>query len=73
MARFKIGDRVRILSTVATSFAGLDGLICEVKLNDRGLVVLDRYDVSLSWGEHQTFYDVQLQLSAEDHRKRVAA
>lgn len=73
MARFNAGDRVHILSTVATPFAGLDGLISTVNSNDRGIVVLDKYEVTFSWGERRQFYDVQLQLADNDHRKSVAA
>lgn len=73
MARFKAGDSVRILSTVTTPFAGLDGLIDEVKPHDRGVGALDQYVVVFSWGERSTFYDVQLQTALSERKKRKAA
>ena len=60
MARFGIGDRIKILSEGATPFAGLEAVIQEVLPNDRGIATLDRYIVTFQWGERQTFYGVQL-------------
>ena len=67
--RFTVGDRVRILLTPATPFAGLEGTIDSVLPNSRGLTQLDGYVVKFNWGETQKFYDVQL----EPTRRRPAA
>ena len=61
MARFKPGDRVRVLSPAASIFAGADGLIQDVNLHPRRITVLDSYTVVFSWGEKQTFWDGQLE------------
>jgi hypothetical protein len=61
MSRFKIGDRIRILSLVATSFAGLEGDVFEVQPQPQNITNLDRYIVVFAWGEKQTFFDVQLE------------
>jgi hypothetical protein len=58
--RYRVGDRIRILQEGATPFAGLEGLIQEVRPHDRNITTLDRYTVLFKWGELQTFYDVQL-------------
>jgi hypothetical protein len=60
MPRYQIGDRIRILRDGATPFAGLEGLIQEVRPHDLYITTLDRYTVLFKWGEQQTFYDVQL-------------
>jgi hypothetical protein len=59
--RFTVGERVRILLSPATPFAGLEGTIDSVVPNSRGLTQLDGYVVKFNWGETQKFYDVQLQ------------
>lgn len=61
MSRFKIGDRIRILSVVATPFAGLEGDVLEVRPQPQKINNLDRYIVVFAWGEKQTFFDVQLE------------
>ena len=61
MARFKIGDRVKILSVGSTPFMGLEGTIDEILPDSRHLTTLDRYIVIFQWGEKQPFYDVQLE------------
>jgi len=61
MARFRVADRVKILSVVETPFVGLEGNICEVQLHEHSISVLDRYIVVFAWGEKETFYDVQLE------------
>ena len=63
MPRFKIGDRVKILPTMASPFVNLEGTIKEILPSDRNVSVLDRYNVVLPWGEEQSFYDVQLAVS----------
>jgi len=60
MARFKQGDRVRVLSPADSIFAGTNGIIEDVKLDPRSITVLDSYTVVFSWGEKQTFWDAQL-------------
>jgi transcription antitermination factor NusG len=60
MARFKVGDQVRILPDPTSRFVNLKGTIREVQPHERGVTNLDRYVVVFSWGEEETFYDVQL-------------
>jgi hypothetical protein len=67
MARFKPGDRVRVLPTVASPFVGLDGVIDEVKPHPRNLTQLDSYTVRFNWGEKQTFWDAQLEPAEVSH------
>ena len=64
-AKFKIGDRVRILPEGQAVFAGVDGVIRDVHPNDRGIAVLNQYDVLFNWGEEKPFYEVQLEPIAE--------
>ncbi len=68
MARFKIGDRVRILTVSPTPFAGLEGAVDEVHPNDRGVTALDRYTVIFDWKEKRPFFDVQLAEAAKQAR-----
>jgi hypothetical protein len=60
MPRLKIGDHVRILPTMASPFVDLEGTIKEILPSNWNLSVLDRYNIILSWGEEQSFYDAQL-------------
>jgi hypothetical protein len=64
-AKFKIGDRVRILPEGQAVYAGVKGVIRHVHANDRGIAVLNRYDVLFKWGEGKTYYEVQLEQIAE--------
>jgi hypothetical protein len=64
-AKFKIGDRVRILPEGPAVFAGVEGVIRDVHHHDRGIAVLNRYDLLFKWGEEKTFYEVQLERIAE--------
>ena len=61
MARFKPGDRVRVLSPADSIFAGADGIIEAATLHPRRITVLGSYTVVFSWGEKQTFWDGQLE------------
>ena len=59
MARFKIGDRVRIRPDDQTAFAGLHGVVREVQPHSR-VTILDVYIVVFDWGEQHSFYEAQL-------------
>ena len=61
MSRFKVGDRIKILSVVDTPFVGLEGDIVEVQRQKQNINTLDRYTVVFAWSEKQVFYDVQLE------------
>jgi hypothetical protein len=61
MPRFKPGDRVRIIPTTTSSFAGADGVIDDVKPHPRDLTQLDSYTVRFAWGEKHSFWDAQLE------------
>lgn len=64
-SKFRIGDRVRILPQGQKIFVGVEGVVHDVHSNDRGIAVLDQYDVLFTWGEKKSFYEVQLELTAE--------
>ena len=64
-AKFEIGDRVKILPEGQAVYAGVEGVIRGVHPNDRGIAVLNRYDVLFNWGEEKDFYEVQLEQIAE--------
>jgi hypothetical protein len=61
MSRLKVGDHVRILPNNPTPFQNLEAIVRSVREHERGVTVLDRYAVIFSWGEEQTFFDVQLE------------
>ena len=61
MPRLKTGDRVRILPNHPTPFANLEATVQEIREQEQGVTMLDRYVVIFAWGEKQTFYDVQLE------------
>ena len=65
MPRFKQGDRVRVLSSADSVYAGTNGIIEDVKLHPRRITVLDSYTVVFAWGEKQTFWDAQLEPVSE--------
>ena len=59
-AKFKVGDRVKVLPDAEAMFVGAEGVIDEVRLNERGIAVLDQYVVTFNWGEKRTFYHAHL-------------
>jgi len=59
-ARFKLGDRVRILAPKASVFADVEGIVEEIKQNPRNLTQLDSYTLRFNWGEKRVFWDAQL-------------
>ena len=67
MSRFKVGDRIKILSVMDTPFVGLEGNIVEVQRQPQNINTLDRCIVVFAWGEKQVFYDVQL-----DHANSIS-
>ena len=69
MARFTIGDRVRISPTDGSGFAGAHGIIDGLVPNPRNIPQLDSYIVLFSWGEKKAFWDAQLEAVA-DKRSR---
>ena len=60
MAKFKIGDRVRILPGVATPFVGVEGVIDDVQPHDGGITTMDRHIVMFGRREKRSFYSVEL-------------
>jgi hypothetical protein len=71
MARFTIGDRVRISSTDSSAFAGAHGIIDGVVPNPRNITQLDSYTVLFAWGEKKTFWDAQLEALADSRSYNV--
>ena len=66
MARFTVGDRVRISSTESSAFAGAHGIIDGVVPHPRNISQLDSYTVLFSWGEKKAFWDAQLEAVAKN-------
>lgn len=60
MARFSIGDRVRVRPEDTTPFAGMKTTVRQVKPNGRNVTILDMYVVVFEWGEEHSFYEAQL-------------
>ena len=60
MAKFKIGDRVKILPGVATPFVGLEGIIYGVQPHDGGVTTMDRHIVVFGRREKRSFYRAEL-------------
>ena len=68
MSRFKVGDRIKILSVMNSPFVGLEGEIVEVRIHEQSINTLDRYLVMFAWGEKEIFYEVQLVHAAATSR-----
>jgi len=60
MAKFKVGDRVKILPGVATPFVGSEGIIAEVAPHDGGITTMDRHIVVFERREKRSFYSQEL-------------
>jgi len=60
---FKIGDRIRIVASAGSLFAGVEGVVDNVKPHPRNLSQLDLYTVLFGWGEKKTFWGAQLERS----------
>jgi hypothetical protein len=60
MSRFKPGDRVRITATESI-FAGVEGMVEQVKVHPRNIPQLDSYTLRFSWGEMKVFWGAQLE------------
>ena len=56
MNEFKVGERVRILPGVATPFVGAEGIIHEVRPDDRGITTMDRHIVEFERREKRSFF-----------------
>jgi hypothetical protein len=67
MPRFKPGDRVRIIATESI-FAGVEGVVEQVKVHPRNITQLDSYTLRFSWDEIQVFWDAQLEATENKHR-----
>jgi hypothetical protein len=63
--KFRIGDRVKIRREGQHDYQGLEAVVQQRRPNERGIGVLDQYDVLFKWGETKTFYEAQLELAAE--------
>jgi transcription antitermination factor NusG len=57
--RFKLGDKVKIMSSMASQFAGKTGPVIEIKPNQR-LQTLDKYVVQFENSDQETFWDIEL-------------
>ena len=60
MNQFKVGDRVRILSGVATPCVGLEGVIHEVRPHE-GVPTMDRHIVQFDRRERRSFFGAELE------------
>jgi hypothetical protein len=70
MTRFKPGDAVRVVSNERSVFAGVQGIVAEVKPHPRKLPELDSYTLRFNWGETQTFWAAQLEPADEKPAQR---
>jgi hypothetical protein len=58
--RFAVGERVEILSTITTRFAGLEGVVCKVAASSQAHT-LDKYTVRFEdVQDGGLFWDIQL-------------
>lgn len=60
MAKFKVGDRVKILPGVATPFVGVEGIIDAVNPHDGGITTMDKHVVVFDRREKRSFYSPEL-------------
>ena len=60
MNRFVAGDRVKVLSVIATQHAGSAGKIKAAKYNSRDRSTFDKYLVELDNGQQFWFWSIQL-------------
>jgi hypothetical protein len=60
MAKFKVGDSVKILPGVATPFVGWVGTIDELQPHDGGIATMDRLIVRFERREKRSFYSIEL-------------
>jgi len=56
MRKFKVGDHVTILAGVAIPFAGVEGIIHEIRPHDGGIATMDRYIVEFERKEKRAFF-----------------
>jgi len=56
MHKFAVGDRVKILAGPAIPFVGGEGIIDEIRPNDRGIKTMDRYIVRFERREKRSFF-----------------
>jgi transcription antitermination factor NusG len=60
MAKFKVGDRVKILPGVATPFIGSEGIIDKLQPHLGGIVTMNRLIVKFERSEKRSFYSSEL-------------
>ena len=60
MAKFEVGDRVKILPGMATPFVGSEGIIDELQPHDGGIATMDRLIVKFERREKRSFYSIEL-------------
>jgi transcription antitermination factor NusG len=60
MAKFKVGDRVKILPGVGIPFVGVEGIIYQVRPHDGGVATMDRHIVVFERREKRSFYRAEL-------------
>ena len=57
--RFKLGDTVKIMSSMRSRFAGQTGPVIEIKPSPRAQT-LDKYVVRFENSDQETFWDIEL-------------
>lgn len=60
MAKYKVGDRVKILPGVATPFVGAEGIIDGLQPHSGGIATMDRLIVKFERREKRAFYSSEL-------------
>src|SRR5438093_13637797 len=66
MSRFEIGNRVRVIGFIAEHYFGVTAVIVSMSQHPEGLDHLNRYQVCLSNGNDDTFYQFQLTAAGPD-------
>src|SRR5205814_2277648 len=72
MSRFEIGNRVRVVGFIAEHYFGVTAVIVSMSQHPEGLDHLNRYQVCLSNGNDDTFYEFQLTAASDSGGESVA-
>jgi len=63
------GQSVRVRDVIWSRWAGQTGIIVDVKLNQRGKRVLDKYVVRFADNDQEEFWGIQLEMDFPNQRE----
>jgi len=63
------GQTVRVRNVIRSRWAGQIGVIVEVKPDQRGKRVLDKYVVQFASNDQEEFWGIQLETDFRNHRE----